>query len=281
MNTVRGGVIVLVCVSGGYILEQGNLHVLCQPVELLIIGGAALGAFVTQSPGNVVRLTMGSLKNLVAKKCPGKEDFMNLLGLLFDLLSRARREGIISLEKEIEEPDKSAIFTKYPRILADKPLMAFLCENFKMLVMGIPPAELIELVEIDLEARETEAKVPAESLTKIADALPGLGIVAAVLGVVITMGKISEPPEVLGHSIGAALVGTFLGILGSYGFVGPMATNLEHQAKQRQIFFSIIRTAIQHFDSNPMVTVEIARREIPVNLRPSDKEVEELRKKQA
>lgn len=280
MNTLIGIVVVFACVIGGYILEHGNLHVLFQPVEVLIIGGAAMGAFVIQSPGNVIGLTLRKLKGLIGYKAFQKNDFMELLGLLFDLLVRVRREGFISLEKEVEEPDKSTLFTKYPKILADTDLISFLCDNFKMLIMGVTPNEVVELMEIDLESREAEAKIPGDSLAKVADALPGLGIVAAVLGVVITMGKISEPPEVLGHSIGAALVGTFLGVLGSYGFVGPMATNLEHQAKSRQILFNIVRTAIQHFDANPAVTVEMARREIPINLRPSSAEVEELRKKQ-
>jgi chemotaxis protein MotA len=260
-------------------LEKGNLHVLFQPVEFLIIYGAALGGFIISSPGKIMSHTLKDVKKLFVHRSKTKEDYMDLLVLLYKLFSKVRREGIISLENDIEYPEKSQIFNSHERVIADKEVLDFLRDNFRVIVMGVEPSEVVEILEIDLETSRKESMIPYQGIAKIADALPGLGIVAAVLGVVITMGKISEPPEILGHSIGAAMVGTFLGVLSCYGFAGPMASNLEHKVKEKEAYFNVIKTALQRFDSSPTIAIEVARREIPMTARPTFIEFEDMKKK--
>jgi chemotaxis protein MotA len=279
MNTILGSVVVIAAVIVGYVLEKGNLHVLLQPVEFLIIFGAALGGFITGSPGKVMSLTLKDIKKLFIHRSKTKEDYVDLLALLYELFSKVRREGIISLENDIETPQKSEIFNRHERVIADKEVLDFLRDNFRVIVMGVEPSEVVEILEIDLETSRKESMIPYQAMSKIADALPGLGIVAAVLGVIITMGKISEPPEVLGHSIGAALVGTFLGVLACYGFAGPMASNLEHKVKEKESYFNVIKTALQRFDSSPTIGIEVARREVPISFRPTFDEFEGVKKK--
>jgi chemotaxis protein MotA len=278
MNTIIGSAVLVGMIILGYLLEHGNLSVLFQPAELVIIFGAAAGAFIISSPGNIIKATLNDVKKVFSYKGSSKEAFSELLLLLYDILIKVRKEGILSLEKEIEDPAKSELFRRHPKMLADKEAVSFIKENLGVIVLGVDPDIVSELIEIDLEVSYKEAMIPSQGIARVADALPALGIVAAVLGVVITMQKISEPPEVLGHSIGAALVGTFLGVLSAYGFVGPIATNLEHQVKDRQVVFNVIKVAINKFDSNPTVAIEAARREIPASLRPTTKEIEEQMK---
>lgn len=278
MNTIIGSAVLVGMIILGYLLEHGNLSVLLQPAELVIIFGAAAGAFIISSPGNIIKATLNDVKKVFSYKGSSKETFSELLLLLYDILIKVRKEGILSLEKEIEDPAKSELFRRHPKMLADKEAVSFIKENLGVIVLGVDPDIVSELIEIDLEVSYKEAMIPSQGIAKVADALPALGIVAAVLGVVITMQKISEPPEILGHSIGAALVGTFLGVLSAYGFVGPIATNLEHQVKDRQVVFNVIKVAINKFDSNPTVAIEAARREIPASLRPTTKEIEEQMK---
>ncbi|SPD73693.1 Chemotaxis protein [uncultured Desulfobacterium sp.] len=278
MNTIIGLAVLFGMIILGYLMEHGNLSVLFQPAELVIIYGAAAGAFIISSPGNVIKSTLNDVKKVFSHKGSSKETFSELLLLLYDILVKVRKEGILSLEKEIEDPAKSELFRRHPKMLADEEAVSFIKENLGVIVLGVDPDIVSELIEIDLEVSYKEAMIPAQGIAKVADALPALGIVAAVLGVVLTMGKISEPPEVLGHCIGAALVGTFLGVLSAYGFVGPIATNLEYQVKDRQVVFNVIKVAINKFDSNPTVAIEAARREIPSSLRPTTKEIEEQMK---
>jgi chemotaxis protein MotA len=195
---------------------------------------------------------------------------------------KIRKDGLISIEGEIENPEASPIFSEYKNLLANKTALDFICDNLKVIISSnMPPHEMENLMEVDMEAHHHETMIPAHSVAKVADSLPGFGIVAAVLGVVLTMGKIDQPPEVLGHSIGAALVGTFLGVLMCYGFVGPMAANLEHQAKENESFFNVIKVAIVAFvgGSAPQLAVEFGRRAIPGKERPGFNELEQhLRK---
>lgn len=283
MFTFVGIFVVLGAVIGGYLMEGGNLHVLFQPAEVVIIFGAALGAFLISSPTNVVKIVAKNIKKIFLGKEPKKSDFLELLTLLYGIFSKIRKEGLVSIEAEIENPAKSPLFSKYKNIVNDKEIIEFICDNLKVMISTSMPAhELDELMEIDLESNHHVELVPSGSITKVADALPGLGIVAAVLGVVLTMGKIDQPPSVLGHSIGAALVGTFLGVLMCYGFVGPMGTKLEHMAAQRQVFFKVIKTALVSFvgGTAPQIAVEAGRRAIPGHDRPSFTELENfIRKK--
>lgn len=277
MFAIIGIVAVLASVIGGFLMEGGNLHILLQPVELLIIGGAALGAFLISITPRILSLVLKNVATVLSPKTRSKADYLELLSLLYQLFSKIRKEGLVSIETDIENPDKSPIFTKFPSVLANHHALDFICDNLKVIITAnVPPHELDNLMETEIDTHHHEALVPAHSIAKIADGLPALGIVAAVLGVVLTMGKISEPPAVLGHSIGAALVGTFLGVLLSYGFVGPIATNLENQAEEGVVYFQVIKGAIVAFvgGSAPQMAVEFARRAVPDSAKPTFSELE-------
>jgi chemotaxis protein MotA len=282
MFTIIGIIVVSGAVIGGFMMEHGNPAILFVPAEAVIIFGAALGSFLIASPSKVVRLVVGHVSAIFSAKAHSKEHFLELLSLLNILFMKIRKDGLISIEGEIENPEASPIFSEYKNLLANKTALDFICDNLKVIISSnMPPHEMENLMEVDMEAHNHETMIPAHSVAKVADSLPGFGIVAAVLGVVLTMGKIDQPPEVLGHSIGAALVGTFLGVLMCYGFVGPMAANLEHQAKENESFFNVIKVAIVAFvgGSAPQLAVEFGRRAIPGKERPGFNELEQhLRK---
>jgi chemotaxis protein MotA len=275
MKAIIGICVVLGAVIGGYLMGHGNLAVLYQPAEFVIIFGAAIGSFIIGTPGHLLAITVKDIMKIFTHKGLAKKSYVDLLMLLYELCSKARKEGIIAIEKDIEDFDKSEIFKRYKQVTADHHTADFIRDNFRALVMGMQVEEISELLEIDMETSKKESLEPAHGVARIADSLPGLGIVAAVLGVVLTMGKINEPPEVLGHHIGAALVGTFLGVLACYGFAGPIASSLEHMAKERETYLGVIKVALQRFDSAPAMAIEAARREIPLTARPSFKEMEE------
>ncbi len=277
-----GILIVLGAVIGGYLMEQGNLAVIFQPAEIVIIFGAAMGSFFIASPSRVVKLVAGHLTSIFRHKTHVKEDYLALLGLLNTLFMKIRKDGLISIEADIESPSTSPIFSKYTAVLANQKAVDFICDNLKVIIStNMPTHEMENLMDVDIEAHQHESSIPSASIGKVADALPGFGIVAAVLGVVLTMNKIDQPPDVLGHSIGAALVGTFLGVLLCYGFVGPMATNLEHQAKEKETVFNVIKVAMVAFigGSAPQLSVEFGRRAIPSKERPSFNELEDYLRK--
>ena len=281
MFAIIGIVVVLGGVIGGYLMEHGNLSVLFQPAEVVIIGGAALGSLLISAPLKVViEIFKGCIKVLTGKD-PEKKDYVEILMVLYDLLGMARREGVIAIESHVNAPDKSSIFTRYPKVVKNHEVRDFICDNFKtFMAAGMEPHELEALMDIDIESHHAHAMHPPHYLNRTADSLPGMGIVAAVLGVVLTMGKISEPPEVLGHSIGAALVGTFLGILACYGFLGPMAANMENKAQIAEAQLRVVRAAMIAFALGwpPPMALEAARRAIPTGERPTFEEVEEILK---
>jgi len=264
-------------------MEKGNLYVLLQPAELLIIFGAATGGFLISSPPRVVSSVVENISVVLRSSSQSKEMYLDLLSLLYQLFTKIRKEGLISIEADIETPQKSPVFTKYVTVLSNHHAINFICDNLKVIITtNVPPHELDSLMDLEIETDHQEAMVPSNSIAKVADALPGLGIVAAVLGVVLTMGKIDQPPSVLGHSIGAALVGTFLGVLMCYGFVGPMATNLEHNARQDIVYFQVIKIALVAFvgGAAPQMAVEFGRRAIPSKEKPTFDELEtEVRSK--
>jgi chemotaxis protein MotA len=277
MFVIIGIVVVLGCVIGGFLLEGGHLTVLFQPIELLIIGGAALGSFLISAPKSVVIGTLKHMMHVFTGKEPSADDFRDLLTLLFELLNIARKDGIVALEPHVNNPEQSASINRYPAIAKNKQLAYFICDNIKALLSeGIDAHRYDDLMRTDIATLHHHAMIPPTAVTKVADSLPGLGIVAAVLGIVLTMAKINEPPEVLGHSIGAALVGTFLGILLCYGFVGPMATNLEYQAKAQQHLLHVAKEVLAAFNSgfSPMLSVEMGRRAIPDDVRPTMEDME-------
>lgn len=277
MFVIIGVLIVTISVVGGFMMEKGNPKLLLHPAELVIIFGAAIGSFIIASPPKVAAAVIKKLLTIVNSKSPTKQQYLEILSLLYQLFSKIRKEGLISLEADIENPSGSAIFTRYKTIMANAELISFITDNLKIIITtNVPPHELENLMELEIETHHNDAMIPSKSVSKVADALPGLGIVAAVLGVVLTMGKIDQPPSVLGQSIGAALVGTFLGVLMCYGFVGPLATNLAHKAKDDIVFFQIIKVSLVAFigGSPPQMAVEFGRRAIPGKEKPSFNELE-------
>ncbi len=278
MLVIIGAIIVFATVIGGYVLEHGNLHVLWQPVELLIIGGAATGAFIIQAPSKTLVMVLKNSMKIFYAKGTNKKEFLDILGLLNSIFSKMRKEGLIAIEGDIETPNESPIFAKYESVLKNHHAMDYICDNLKVIIStNVSPNELDDVMEFEIETHHHESLIPAHNIRQIAEALPALGIVAAVLGVVITMGKIDAPPAILGHSIGAALVGTFLGVLLSYGFVGPIATNLEAIAEEEGVSFKVIKIALVSFvgGAAPQVAVEFARRVIPSGDKPTFNELED------
>ncbi len=281
MLPIIGIVAVFAAVIGGYLLEHGNLSLLVQPAELVIIGGAALGAFLISSPRKVALNTFKQIFSVFTARETTKQSYMDILILMFEMLSIVRRDGALAIENHVRKPTNSNIFTKYPSILKNHHVRDFLYDNLKAFISGkMEPIEFENMMDLDKESQQSYELVPALSLGKVADALPGLGIVAAVLGVVLTMGKIKEPPEVLGHSVGAALVGTFLGVLGCYGFVGPMSINLEHRAREKESLLNVAKACLMGFSQghHPAIAVEFARRAIPGRDRPTFEELEDALK---
>ena len=227
MLLIVGALVVIGSVIGGFLIEGGHLLVLSQPAEFLIIGGAALGSLVIATPLSILKVLVAQILALF-KPAKGKAEYSELLSMLFQLFKLSQQGGIMALESHVEAPEKSAIFSKYPAFLAHHEALNFLSDSLKaMIVGGISPHDLDTLMEMDLEVRHHHASRPAGTLGKVGDSLPGLGIVAAVLGVVNTMAAIDGPPSAIGEKVGAALVGTFLGILLCYGFVQPLAARLE------------------------------------------------------
>jgi chemotaxis protein MotA len=283
MIVVIGFIVVTGAIAGGYLMEHGNLYVLLQPAEVLIIFGAAFGAFLIASPMRVIKSTAGSVLTIFNNKPYLKADYLEILMLLSEIFYKIRKQGLVSIEGDVDAPDESTIFKNYPKILKNHHAITFITDTLRMVITTtIEPHELESLMETELEEHHEDALIPSKSMATTADALPGLGIVAAVLGVVLTMGKIGEPPEVLGHSIGAALVGTFLGVLMCYGFVGPVAKNLEFIAQEELQYLNVLKIALKSFVSNnaaPMVAIEFGRRVIPAKQRPSFIEVEEAVRK--
>ena len=278
MFLIIGIVLVLGCVAGGFVLSHGELGALWQPYELLVIGGAALGAFVIANPMKVIKATFGAIPKLLKGSKYKKELYMDTLALLYDLLVKARKQGMMALEGDVDKPESSEIFGKYPNLMADHHLIEFVTDYLRLLAAGsiTSPYELDALMDVELETHHHDGHQPAAALTRVCDGLPGFGIVAAVLGIVITMGAIGGPPAELGHHVAAALVGTFLGILLAYGFVGPMATAVEHMAAdEAQMFLAIKNTLVASAQGYaPQIAIEFGRKAIGGPDRPSFSELE-------
>jgi len=250
---------------------------LWQPFELLVIGGAAFGAFVISNPGKVIKAVFASIPLLLKGSKYNKALYLDLLSLMYVLFSKSRKDGLMSLEEHIEEPKDSPIFQNYPKILADHHVLDFICDYLRLMVGGnMNPFELENLMDVELETHHHDIGQAHNALTKVSDALPGFGIVAAVLGIVITMASIGGPPEVLGQHVGAALVGTFLGILLAYGFVGPMAASLEHLTADEAKFYECIKVCLMASLNGyaPQIVVEFGRKTLFSDQRPGFIELE-------
>jgi chemotaxis protein MotA len=279
MFVIIGIVVVLACVIGGFLLEGGNLAVLWQPVELLIIFGSGIGSLLVGSPMQVNVTICKNLMTIMTGKPKGKQDYLDILLVLFDLLSLARREGVIALESHVNKPDSSAIFTNRPSVLKNHHVLDFICDNFKAYTAAsMEPHEFEALMDTDIDSHHEDALQAPTNLNRLADAFPALGIVAAVMGVVLTMGKLSEPPEILGKAIGAALVGTFLGVLLSYGFFGPLAAIMGNLVQGTSIQLQVVKAAMNAFAMGwpPAMSLESARRAIPAHDRPGFDELEAI-----
>ena len=283
MLAVIGAIIVSVAVIGGYLLEHGNLSLLWQPAELVIIGGAASGGFLIGYPPKVVKDVMRIVQRILTNKgTVSRDDYLELLKLLNDIFVKIRKDGLISIEEDVDNPHKSKVFAKYPRFLANHHALLFITDTLRtVMTTTIEPHELESLLETELDSHHEEGIIPAKAVNTVADSLPGLGIVAAVLGVVLTMQKMGEPPEVLGQSIGAALVGTFLGVLLCYGYVGPLARNMELVIASDIEYLTVLKVALVAFirGASPQIAVEFGRRVIPSVVKPGFLEVEAALKK--
>jgi chemotaxis protein MotA len=276
MLLLVGAAIVLGSVLGGYMMHGGEILVLNQPSEFLIIGGASLGSLVMGTPRKVLKMLLSQLKGVFSASL-SRADYLELLAMQYQLFRLIQQSGIMALESHVEKPEESAVLSKYPKFLARHEAAAFLSDSVKVMIMGgISAHDLEALMDEDLLVHHEEEAKPASMLTKIGDALPGLGIVAAVLGVVITMGAIDGPPAEIGHKVAAALVGTFLGIFLAYGFVQPLATNFEHRVADEARYAQCIKAGLLAVYKGlpPAIAVEFARRVLPADVRPSFEETE-------
>jgi chemotaxis protein MotA len=277
MFAIIGILLVLGAVIGGYLMEHGHLAVLLQPAELVIIGGAALGTLFI---GNPLPTIIGIVKGILAVfkgSRFNKAFYLDMLKMLNDVFGYARKNGMAKLEADIEDPDKSQLFSKYKKFIQDHHATHFFCDTLRMVVTGgLNTFDLDQMMELDMDVHHHQANMPINALTTVADSLPGLGIVAAVLGVVITMGALGGPPEEIGHKVAAALVGTFLGILLCYGFFAPLACHMTKLADAEGQYYNCLRTAVIAFAKGaaPIMATEFARRAIPHEVRPTFKEME-------
>jgi len=273
-----GCVVVLVCVFGGYLASGGHFDVLIQPFEFLIIGGAAIGAFITSNPMTVIK-GVGKGIGAAAKGSPFKKaDYLELLSMLFAIFKLAKSKGNLALEQHIENPEESALFQQFPGVAKNHHAVEFICDYLRLVTLGTENVHEMEaLIDSELETHHNEQHQIAAAVQAMADGTPALGIVAAVLGVIHTMGAITEPPAVLGHLIGGALVGTFMGVLLAYGFIGPIASAMTASFAAEAKYLECIKAGLlAHIAGHPpAVSVEFARKALLSDVRPDFKELEE------
>ncbi len=282
MTAIVGFFLVILFVFGGYAISGGSLPLIFKPwYEYVIILGSALGGLVVKTSPRTLKLVVAKAMGAFTTKLPGKEMYMESLKLIHDLAYLARREGLLALESHVQNPSQSTIFSKYPLVSNKPQVLKFLTDNLKIVVVGgTNPSDLESLMDTDIETVTEENATPQALINNVADALPALGIVAAVLGIIKTMASIAEGPEVVGHKVASALVGTFLGVLFAYGFVGPLATNIEMTNLEEKRLLEVFKTGILGITRgmNPKLSAEYARRAIYDGLRPSFEELEEALK---
>ncbi len=276
MFAIIGILVVFGAIVGGYLMEHGNLKVLIQPAELIIIGGAAIGTVLIANPLHILKQMVGGVAGAFGGSKFGKQRYLESLKMMYELLNKARREGLMALESDVEDPSKSPIMSKNTAFITNHHVCDYFCDTMRMAISGVEAFDLDQLLELDMEVHHHSANQPIAALSTMADSLPGLGIVAAVLGVVITMGSLGGPPEEIGHKVAAALVGTFLGILLCYGFIGPLAANMTKAAEEEYAYLHVLRVLVVSFlkGAAPIMAIETARRAIPGHVRPSFAEVE-------
>jgi chemotaxis protein MotA len=276
VKAIIGTIIVLICFFGGY-LPHGSAAILFQPLEMVIIFGCAFGAYVIANPGWVIKSGLTQALGLVKKPIINKDLYLDLLGLMFRVFNKARREGLMSIESHIEDPFSSELFKRYPTLLQNHHAIDFICDYLRLMISGASnPYQLEDLMILELEVNHHEELMPAEAVNRVAEALPGFGIIAAVLGIIITMSYLDAGPLEIAHHMSIALVGTFLGILASYAFVGPIAADMKNRAEQMSAFFLTIKTCLMANVNGyaPAIAIEFGRKSIPNQYRPSFHELE-------
>lgn len=277
MFVIIGLVIVIVAVLLGYVMGHGNLILLIQPAEYITIIGAAIGSLVVASSSSMLKKIVAGLVGTMKSNHIHKQDYLEILKSFNDLFLEAQRDGLLSIESHIEKPEESKFLNRNAKFIGDKFVTNFFCDSMKILLTGsVPPHELENLIDTEIESYEMEYKPVAGAVSKVGDAFPGLGIVAAVMGIIITMSKVDEGAAAVGMHVAAALVGTFLGVLMSYGVVGPLASKMEHDIEDRVRYLQTIKAAIVAYAKGnpPIIAVEIARRTIFSDERPSFAELE-------
>ncbi len=277
MLVIIGYVVICVAVFGGFAMAGGHLGSLVQPVELIMIFGAAIGSFCVSNTGKVIKGTLKALPTVLKGSKYTKSLYIELLSLLFDVLAKVRKEGLMSVESDVDNPEQSPIFSRYPRILSDHHAMEFITDYLRLMVGGnLNAFEIENLMDVEIETHHHEGEIPVSAMAKIGDALPAFGIVAAVMGVVHTMESVGLPPAELGKLIAAALVGTFLGILLAYGFVSPLSTLLEHKLQEGSKMLQCIKVTLLASLNGyaPQVAVEFGRKVLYSTERPTFSELE-------
>ena len=277
MIAIVGIFVVFAAVIGGFLMEKGNLSVLLQPAELLIIAGAASGTLVVANPIRILKAIVAGLAGVLKGSRYTRQRYLNTLKMMYQFLNKVRKEGLLCVEMDVEKPQESAIFKEFPDFMGDHHALTFLCDTLRTAITGgVEPFDMDQMMELDMEVHHQQSMQPVDALITVADSLPGLGIVAAVLGVVITMGALGGPPEEIGKHVAAALVGTFLGILLCYGVVGPLGANMRKTADEENEYLHVLRVLLLSFlkGAAPMIAIEMARRAIPAHARPSFDEME-------
>lgn len=279
MLVIVGYLIIIVSVFGGFAVAGGHLYALFQPVEFIIIGGAALGSFIIGNNGNVIKATISEAFSTL-KGYPFSSKFnIELLSMFFELTNKIRRDGALAIESDVENYQESALFNKYTLLLKQPKIMEFLCDNLRLIITGrVDIHNLESIMDVDIETFEGESELPISAINKIADSMPAFGIVAAVMGVVHTMESIGIPPEELGALIAKALVGTFLGVLVGYGFTAPIAVSLENRRLACTKILHSIKVVLLASTNNfaPTISVEMARKVLYSDSRPNSKELEDI-----
>ncbi len=279
MIAIIGILVVFGAVLTGYLMEHGHIAVLLQPAELLIIGGAGTGTLLIANPLRILKkIAAGALAVFTGKSKFGKDRYLATLKMMYELLQKARRGGMLTIEADVEKPEESEILKAYPDFVHDHHARDFVCDTLRMVITGgVEAFDMDQMMDLDMEVQHRTGEEPVTALATMADSLPGLGIVAAVLGVVITMGALGGPAEEIGHKVAAALVGTFLGILLCYGLVGPVSQNMAKAGAEEHAYLYVLRVLMLAFvrGQPPVVAIEVGRRAIPAHVRPSFSEVED------
>ncbi|MEZ4588834.1 MAG: flagellar motor stator protein MotA [Gemmatimonadales bacterium] len=277
MFAIIGIVIVVASVLGGFTIAGGKIPSLFHISEIITILGTALGTILISTPFPVLKLMIGKIVGVLKGSGMNAAGYLDTLKMLYELFQLARKDGLVAIEAHIEAPEKSSIFKKYPAVTHHHHAMQFFCDNLRLVLVGsVPPHDLDSLMDAEIEVHHQNEGAAASALQSVADALPGIGIVAAVLGIIVTMGAISGPVEEIGEHVGAALTGTMLGVLFAYGFFGPLATAIGHSNNAEGAFYQVLRAGVVAFAKGfaPIVAVEFARRAIGADVRPTFQNME-------